>query len=91
MDKIEGGISKRHKGVCKDTCDGELQKIGRVKEVRTLGCRGIKCGLHSSGCQNHCSASTKSMDWEVTRQSLPNGMPQVIVMSLLITTKSKIM
>lgn len=92
MDKIEGGISKRCKGVCKDTCDAELQKIGRVKEeVRTLGCRGIKCGLHSSGCQNHCSASTKSMDWEVTRQSLQNGMPKVIVMSLLIKTKSKIM
>jgi len=91
MDKIEGGISKRPKGVCKDKCDAELQKIGRVKEeMRTLGCWGIKCGLHSSGYQNHSSASTKSTDWKVTRQSLQSGMPQVRMMSLLVTTESKV-
>lgn len=91
MDKTEGGSSKRLKGACKGTCDAELLKTGRVKEeVRTLGCRGIKCGLHSSRCQNYCSASTKSMDWEVTRQSLQNGMPKVRMISLLVTTESKV-
>ena len=91
MDKTEGGSSKRPKGACKGTCDAELLKIGRVKEeVKTLGFQGIKCGLYSSGCQNYCSASTKSMDCEVTSQSLQNRMLKVRMISLLVMTESKV-